>query len=155
MDPKWQRLKLSDSPADREKEGLRLSIGGGKYEKKDQKAFIDFICVRKSEERRSELGHYEVADEEADTSGEEVPDDKGGRIKFRSWEDEGDVKVLRLEWHTQYACEDAVEGNDKSSSGHWGFFTWFIIMSVLSCPQDQDDQYSWDVIVYSWELQHT
>lgn len=130
LNPKWKRLKSSDSPADREKEGVRLSIGGGKHDKKDQKAFIDFICIPKAEERRRELGNYLTTeeDEEVDRSGEEVDDEHGGKIKFRSWEDEGDAKALRLEWHTQYACEDAVEGNNKPSSGHWGFFTWFIIM---------------------------
>ncbi len=128
LNPKWKRLKSSDSAADREKEGVRLEMHGGKYEKKNQKAFVDFICIPESEERRRELGSNLAAEEGLDRSGEEVDDGNGGKIKFMSWQDEGDVKALRLVWHTQYACEDAVERNGKPSSGHWGFFTWFILM---------------------------
>jgi hypothetical protein len=36
-----------------------------------------------------------------------------------------EVKTLRLEWRTKYACEDAPAPDGGS---HWGFFTWFIIM---------------------------
>ena len=122
LDPKWTRLKSSDSPADRKKEGVRLEVHGGKYEGKKQKAFIDFICIPKQE------GERILDDDDKDRSGEEVDDEHGGNIKFMSWEDEGDAKALRLEWHTSYACEDAVAGNDRSSGGHWGFFTWFILM---------------------------
>ena len=128
LNPKWKRLKASDSPADREKEGVRLEVHGGKHENKKQKAFVDFLCIPKSEEGQRDLGDFLEAEEDVDRRGEEVDDGKGGKIKFMSWEDEGDEKALRLEWHTKYACEDAVDGNDKSSSGHWGFFTWFILM---------------------------
>ena len=134
--PRWSRLKSSDSPADREKEGVRLSVGGGKYGNKKQKAFVDFICIRKAEERRRELNHRMTAAEDEKPTAEEVDDGHGGKISFRSWEDEGEAKALRLDWHTQYACEDAIEGNQGSkggsSKGHWGFFTWFILMSVVS-----------------------
>ena len=121
MDPKWKRLKSSDSPDDREKEGVRLEVNGPKHEGKKQKAFMDFICIPKQEEEK-------ILDDDPDKSGEEVDDEHGGNIKFRSWDEEGDAKVLRLDWHTWYACEDAVKGNDRSSGGHWGFFTWFILM---------------------------
>lgn len=36
------------------------------------------------------------------------------------------AKTLRLEWRTQYACEDAPPAEDSGS--HWGFFGWFFIM---------------------------
>lgn len=134
LDPVWRRLKNSDSPADREKEGVRLSVGGGKYGPKKQKAFVDFICIRKAEERRRELDYRMTAEEEEQPAAEEVDDGHGGKISFRSWEDEGEAKTLRLDWHTKYACEDAIEGNKGSeggsNKGHWGFFTWFILMSV-------------------------
>lgn len=130
LDPQWKRLKSSDSPADREKEGVRLEVNGGKYEGKKQKAFIDFICIPKDpkEEERRDWNEYLTEEDDTDKSGEEVDDEHGGKIKFMSWENEEDAKALRLEWHTWYACEDAVGGNNLSSSGHWGFFTWFILM---------------------------
>ena len=35
------------------------------------------------------------------------------------------VDLLRLEWRTKYACEDAPKENVSTG---WGFFTWFILM---------------------------
>lgn len=51
LDPKWTKLRGSDSNADAEKEGLRLELRGGKYPHnkkngKKQKALIEFICDR-------------------------------------------------------------------------------------------------------------
>lgn len=131
LDPRWERLKGSASSADREKEGIRLIMNGGKYEKKKQQAIVEFVCNAKSEERTR---NSVAAAEEDNEDGEEVDDEHGGKLKLLSWEDEDDIKVLRLEWQTKYGCEDAEEGNG-SSSGHWGFFTWFILMWVLSNPR--------------------
>lgn len=39
--------------------------------------------------------------------------------------------VLRIRWKTIHACEDEA-GKSSGSGSHWGFFTWFIIMSVSS-----------------------
>lgn len=152
LDPKWTRLKTSASNADREKEGLRLEMNGGKFEKVKQKAIIEFICKPDAEDerkrRRDELHSSNTEerrdkdedkdedaddgddDEEEDRSGEVTDDGHGGKLKYISWEPENDqTRVLRLQWDTKYACEDAKSSNDaKSSSGHWGFFTWFIIM---------------------------
>ncbi|KAM0480322.1 hypothetical protein ACHAPX_004153 [Trichoderma viride] len=59
------------------------------------------------------------------------------------WEDyakEKDFDILRLTWHTKYACEkrDGGKGGDKDddrepgdSSASWGFFTWFVIIVFL------------------------
>lgn len=56
------------------------------------------------------------------------------------WEDyskDKDFDVLRLTWHTKYACEKRDGGKDGgkdddrepgNSSASWGFFTWFVIM---------------------------
>ena len=147
LDPKWTRLKTSNSLADREKEGLRLVMNGGKYENRKQKAIIEFICLpgsKDADRRRDDIPIiYEEEDDDNawgddandgdndDDKSEGVTDDgHGGKLKFIKWEEEEDAKVLRLEWDTKYACEDATVSGDKSSSGHWGFFTWFIIMLV-------------------------
>lgn len=48
--------------------------------------------------------------------------------------DADNMDVLRLTWHTKYACENADDINDgdddgkSDSSAGWGFFTWFIVM---------------------------
>jgi autophagy-related protein 27 len=39
-----------------------------------------------------------------------------------------DVDILKLEWDTKYACESQEDEDDVVKSGHWGFFTWFLIM---------------------------
>lgn len=138
LDPLWTRLKGSPSSADRDKEGLRLEMHGGKDDDGNkQKAIVEFLCPPKHTERRY-LSNVVTADDEddkkgedqegADKSGEETDDDNGGTIKLLSWDNEGDTKILRLKWDTQHACEEAEGGGSDSSSGHWGFFTWFILM---------------------------
>ena len=131
LDPLWERMKSSSSSKDREREGIRLQIGGGKDEDgKKQKAIVEFLCNPNHKyEDPPEVSTAED-DEEGDgeQSGEEVDDEHGGKIKILSWDDEDKFKVLRLEWTTQYACEDAKDRGDSDSGGHWGFFTWFILM---------------------------
>lgn len=138
FDPKWTLLKSSDSPSDREKEGIRLSMGGGMYPPKKgklQRAVVEFLCLNKDAED-VERAFSKMEDEEDDDdkkekerkAKEQTKDGEGGTLKFVSYEQVGDDEVLNLEWQTKYACEDVADGGKTSSSGHWGFFTWFIIM---------------------------
>lgn len=132
LDPKWTRLKTSSASADREKEGLRLEMGGGKYDGEPQKAVVELLCDRSSEERPRAISKEddELEGGHENKEAEETDDGKGGILKFLSYEMVGDTKVLSLEWHTKYACEDAKDGSRDGGGGHWGFFTWFIIMWV-------------------------
>ena len=135
MDPKQLRLKGSESTSDHEKEGVRITLNGGKHDGQKQKAIVEFLCLRdeKSEEIKRMAEDEDDGDggknKEHDKSGEKQDDGHGGTLKYISWGNEDDTKVLRLEWNTKYACEDS-DGSDEegSSSGHWGFFTWLIIM---------------------------
>ncbi|KAL8930103.1 MAG: hypothetical protein Q9172_000188 [Xanthocarpia lactea] len=147
LDPKITRLKTSSSASDREKEGFRLELHGPKYPDKDpkkQKAVIEFLCADKAEETKkrrkerdlvaSKRGNDEDEDdgeEDHSATGEITEDGHGGTVRYIDFGMVGDSQVLSLEWRTKYACENA-KGEDKgsSSSGHWGFFTWFIIMYV-------------------------
>lgn len=150
LDPKWTRLKTSSATADKGREGLRLEMHGGMYKekhgsktrKKKQKAIIEFICERtpdEDERRRDEVlrindkGEDEDQDDGddddvGDDRGELIEDGHGGTLKFISFEDEEEFNTLRLEWKTKYACEDSKDSGESSRSGHWGWFTWFIIM---------------------------
>ena len=146
IDPKWTRLSTSTNPDDRKKEGIRLKIGGGFYppnEKKKgkpQKAVVEFLCNRQddTEERRLALlaredgdedkGDGDNKDEDEQKKKEQTDDGQGGTLKYIDYDSVGDDQVLTLEWMTKYACEDNKDGAGDSSSGHWGFFTWFIIM---------------------------
>ena len=144
FDPKWTRLKTSDSQSDRDKEGMRLKMGGGKYQSdlgyRDQKAVVEFLCDRKDEsgERKRALLATDESDDGgnvADTPSKEerekrmqTDDGQGGLLKFIGYALVGEDDILSLEWRTKYACEDRTDDAGESSSGHWGFFTWFIIM---------------------------
>lgn len=47
--------------------------------------------------------------------------------------DNGNVDVLRLTWHTKYACE-GLPAEEYPQSEHWGFFTWLVILWVFPLP---------------------
>lgn len=44
--------------------------------------------------------------------------------------DNGNIDVLRLTWHTKYACE-GLPADEYPKSEHWGFFTWLVILWVF------------------------
>jgi hypothetical protein len=138
------RLKNSGSSADAAREGVRLEMYGGRFpfdEKKEstqQKAIIELICNRemtgwepaKAPETKSERIRNRDDDNKDDDSSKNalrVLGYKDEVVKNEVW------GVLRLEWQTKHACEDAVRipGNDGSSAG-WGFFTWLIVMYASS-----------------------
>ena len=145
MEPKWQRLKTSSSHEDSTKEGLRVELNGGwrKLEngsKRYQKAIIEFVC----DKSRTGLENlYDPEDKYTEANvkreeGEEANDEedpKSPSLQFvRYDEGEGDGDTLRLLWLTKYACEGAKDEQDAVDAGHWGFFTWFILMCVLLQP---------------------
>ncbi|KAI4257942.1 MAG: hypothetical protein LQ352_001448 [Teloschistes flavicans] len=139
LDPEITRFKTSSSPSDREKEGFRLSLQGPKYHDRKQKAVIEFLCLNEAEERnlrirRKKARALEEDDGEEDHSatGETSSDGHGGTLRYLDYDVVGDDKVLSLEWRTKYACESIKGGSPAKSSGHWGFFTWFIIVVFLA-----------------------
>lgn len=150
LNPRATRLKTSTSPSDRQKEGVRLLLHGAKYppnkEGKRQQAVVDFLCDRKEQDRRRGIlgitereedgedggdggdGSGDGGEDSNPADGRETDDGHGGKLKFLSYDDMEGVQVLSLEWTTKYACEDSSSGGSGASSGHWGFFTWLIIM---------------------------
>jgi len=148
LEPKFERLKSKDTQT----EGLLMEIHGGQYAKKNQKAVIKFECdLDRTGNEGFEAVEGNMVSEGAggllDQKGanstnfgafvkddpEDDKQDDGKSLTFVSY-DAIDEKtdVLRLNWRTKYACEDFEDDDDDSSnkSSHWGFFTWFIIMSV-------------------------
>ena len=110
-------------------------MGGGRYPSEDgkeqkQKAVIEFLCDDSSEKRRRGVSLRDDEEEggEERNEGETTDDGDGGTLSFLSYEDVGEEKVLSLKWHTKRACESEHEDDGKASGGHWGFFTWFIIV---------------------------
>lgn len=153
LDPQSTRLKDSQSNSDKDKEGVRIALHGGKlpFDGKSgtpQMAIFEFICDKERtgrEEFDEKAGEVRVRaeDDGDDKEGDEKGDDKDKdkSLKLISYgnekQDGKDVGVLRLEWRTKYACEtqdddDTGDDGEPAKKGtHWGFFTWFIIMSVL------------------------
>ncbi|TQV91669.1 hypothetical protein V2A60_008608 [Cordyceps javanica] len=157
------RLKTSDSNADSKKEGLRLVLKGGRHENREQKAVIEFLCDRNhtglegeweaedkyessSKRRRDDKpdGDKKEGDDKGDGSDDKSSEEVEHQLKkddasliWESYGAEKDADILRLTWHTKYACEKRDDDNDvqdpeaPSSSGSWGFFTWLIIVGFL------------------------
>ncbi|PPJ58685.1 hypothetical protein CBER1_03995 [Cercospora berteroae] len=147
LEPKLTRLKGSSSNEDAKKEGLRVELHGGEHTKDKkkikQKAIVEFVCDAAKEgtegfddkekmARSLNDGRMRTREdgEDGDDKQEPLPDlDEGKALQLISYEDESDVGVLRLEWKTKYACENAEK--PPSSSKSWGFFTWFLIIGFL------------------------
>ncbi|KAI9820530.1 MAG: hypothetical protein M1832_003721 [Thelocarpon impressellum] len=139
IDAQVTRLKTSASHGDAEKEGLRLEMHGGEYKKRKQKAVIEFLCDSEAEERRRLKPRREAIDadedDDDDDDDDDDPVDENNRLKFISYgpvDDDAKEDVLRLEWTTKWACEGQTERDEGDSKGHWGFFTWFIIIAFLA-----------------------
>ena len=123
-------MKSSAPNADKEKEGVRLEMNGGK-DRNDlrQKAIVEFLCdgstkddtkriLRAAEDEENDKD--DGTGEDGNKEGEEVDDGHGGKLKLVSWDVEESTRVLRLDWTTKYGCEDAKDDRSGSSSGHWG-----------------------------------
>jgi hypothetical protein len=132
LEVKPTRLKNSLSHSDSEREGLSLELTGGKDNGKNQKAIIELLCApektgwepQPEPHTKSEMVRKRDDDDKND-------DDADSAIKFISYKEESTKNenwdVLRLQWSTKYACEDAVS-KPSDGSASWGFFTWFIVL---------------------------
>jgi autophagy-related protein 27 len=142
---------------DPDREGLLVKLYGGEYledhnnSKKATAAVIEFQC----DPDRSGLEGLEALQEvnldsdsqrrrrrETVPTGDDQGDDKdsgGGAddsqsLRFKSFKLVDDTYILRLDWKTRYSCDNYVKDRDEASNGHWGFFTWLIIMYVVPIP---------------------
>lgn len=125
LDPHYERLKAKDSTV----EGLEISLNGGTYGDKKQKAVIRFEC---DPDRTGNEGSQDAASRLKRRDDGDDKDDDNSSLTYVSWGPTGgkdDTDVLRLNWKTKYACEDFEEddGDNKEKKG-WGFFTWVILL---------------------------
>ena len=155
LDPKYTRLKGSAGNSE-EKEGVVVELHGGKYpntrDGTPQKAIVEFLCdtewkgTEGFEEDEGKMMSYgamerrKEGDGDEDDDAPELPDqDKGKALQFVRYEMDTDnaIKVLRLLWKTEHACEgasskpDKGDGDGAAKSKGWGFFTWLIIVLFL------------------------
>jgi len=138
LEPKWAILK------DSTKEGISVELSGGFNEDngktKPQKAIVEFICdkdVEGTENLYDPEDKYET--KVLSATAEEPKDEKKKNgtcmydLSFGGYDQSQEIDVLKLSWRTKYVCADVEQspakgGDPKSSSAHWGFFTWFILM---------------------------
>lgn len=158
LDPKLTRLKTSESTSDSQKEGVRISLYGGRHQLvkggREQRAIVEMVCsktlkgtegewnpeddkyeqVPPERRRRDEEGGGDKGDDKKDDTKERQllkTDVNATALVFDSYgpmADAADVDVLRLTWHTEFACEGSSGGGSGSSGEHWGFFTWMVIL---------------------------
>lgn len=141
LDPVISRLKSRDA----ETEGVDIELHGGRFDGRKQKAVISFICDKdmsgnEGNESDDKKRRRRDDDEDNGDDGDKKPDgdryvqDPKSALQFVSYQFEEDGKnsmdVLRLNWKTKYACEEASDDDDNTGSkkAGWGFFTWFILM---------------------------
>lgn len=135
LDAKWLRLQSSKSKADSEKEGLRLTIGGGfrtdpeTKVKRLQQAVVEFIC---DENLKGDENLWDPEDKYDDGKSKRA-ESGNSSLSYLGYDNKGENEdVLFLEWRTRYACEGSKKEQDALKGEHWGFFTWFIIIAFLS-----------------------
>lgn len=138
--------------------GGKHPLSGPVKERHEQKAIVEFLCDpdktglegewtsedRYEEPSANKLRRRDDGDEKKEEDGEEDDGSESGlehQLKEEDsaliWDsygkDDKGADVLRLTWHTKYACEekrddDNDDSGDSNTSSGWGFFTWFIIM---------------------------
>ncbi|KAI9646640.1 type II membrane protein [Ciborinia camelliae] len=148
LNAKVERLSNSKAHSDADKEGLRIELGGGFMgrgkDKRPQKAIVEFICdanrtglenlwVPPEPKHKKEKENLNEREEGGGDGVIGAPSNDSSLQFLRVVKGKGDADILRLTWHTKYACEDGPkDGGDDKKSSHWGFFTWFIIVYVSS-----------------------
>lgn len=98
----------------------------------------DLDQATESKLRRDDDNHDDKP-KDGDNEEDDKPEPKKSSLTFQSFGlvDDKEGFVLRLDWKTKYACEDYKRENPGSGggsgngSGHWGFFTWLIIMYAV------------------------
>lgn len=138
--------------------GGKDPLSGPVKERREQKAIIEFLCdpektglegewssedryegddknrVRRADGDEKKDGDDKEEEDDGTESGLEhqLKKDDASLIWDSYGRDDKGADVLRLTWHTKYACEKREDSGDddsgNSGSGGWGFFTWFIIM---------------------------
>jgi len=140
LDAQWRLLSQSEATADEGKEGLRLTLKGGRFplekkpgmDRKDQQAIIELVCDRDRTGLEGEMAPDDKYENEGISERQDEPPQTAS-LTFVSYPGANNEKIdtLRLNWRTKYACEDMKDETDAEQRSHWGFFTWFILIAFL------------------------
>ena len=99
-----------------------------------QKAIVELLCNREKSgwEPKPDPSASKLVRRDDDNEDDTPKENTGSALQFKSYDEEdikGELwKVLRLQWQSMYACEDASSSVPPSRGRHWGFFTWIFIM---------------------------
>ncbi|KAH8878996.1 autophagy-related protein 27 [Thozetella sp. PMI_491] len=147
----WEatRLKTSTANDDIGKEGVRVTLKGGKHGGVAQQAVVEFRCANmtgtenewESEDKyvqgpalrsiRGVSGRDDGADSPESTPEQQLKKPDAALI-WNGRHNVKDVETLFLTWHTKFACESLSEGDGAPPpKKHWGFFTWLVILIFL------------------------
>ncbi|KAK0662948.1 putative autophagy protein Atg27 [Cercophora samala] len=160
----WEAKRLpSEEPKDgkekgegdkkNKKEGLKVTLKGGKYQGRQQQTVVEFRCsgLKGDEEEweSKKLVEYERVKRAAVAEDKDEGDDlstperqlkkEGAALVWEGYKSDGEVDTLSLTWYTKFVCDKAVgdepekgkEPADGGESAHWGFFTWFVVLVFL------------------------
>ncbi|KAK1761263.1 autophagy-related protein 27 [Echria macrotheca] len=143
----WEATRLKTAENEGGKEGLKVTLKGGVWETREQRAVVELRCNKTMEGKE---GEWESEDEyvrpaakrdDADKSKAEngvgEPEHQlkkdGAALIWDGYKREGEVDTLYLTWYTKYACESAAgEPPVEDRGGHWGWFTWMVILVFLA-----------------------
>jgi hypothetical protein len=157
LDAQWTLLSNSPSHSDSQKEGLRVELNGGIYEKKAQKAIVELICDR----NRTGLEHDFDPEDKYLNEKRKRDEEKGDQpavepsLTFLEYDTSKETDILRLQWKTKYACENSRNEDSGDKSQHWGFFTWFIIMLVIPYTPESFTDANLCAVVDLWQRPRT
>lgn len=137
LDPQWRLLTESEAAADEGKEGLRLTLKGGRWplkkendkNRKDQQAIIELVCDKERTGLEGEMAPEDKYDSDAISRRDDGTEPSSASLTFVSYPGTNEkIDTLRLNWRTKHACENMKDETDAEQKKHWGFFTWFILM---------------------------
>ncbi|KAK0626952.1 autophagy-related protein 27 [Immersiella caudata] len=146
----WEGARLK-TEKEGEAGGVKITLRGGKWEGREQKAIVEMRCKkgvagtegewegedeyvkgkRAAEEEKKEEGHNKDGD--GFGFAEKQLKKEGAALIWEGYKREGEVDTLFLTWNTEHACEKAVEDKPPADeSRHWGFFTWLVVLVFLA-----------------------
>ncbi|KAK4451806.1 autophagy-related protein 27 [Podospora aff. communis PSN243] len=144
---KWEGARLKAEKEGEAAAGVKITLGGGKWEGREQRAVVEMRCKKGVVGTE---GEWEGEDEyvKAKRADKEEGDKKDGdgsgfaekqlkkedaTLIWEGYKREGEVDTLFLTWNTEHACEKAVEDKPPADeSRHWGFFTWLVVLVFMA-----------------------
>ncbi|KAK1832772.1 autophagy-related protein 27 [Podospora conica] len=130
----WEAKALGKEGEDA---GFRLTLKGGVFEGREQRAVVEMRCNKTLSGLEGEVkGEEEYVKGKRDGGEPERQVGEGVALVWEGYKRDGEGDALFLTWHTKYACREAAPGDggkpEVPGDAGWGFFTWMIILVFLA-----------------------